>query len=173
MASDTFTLYKLMILYIISKVDFPLSNGQISAFLLDKDYTNYFNIQLVISELTDDNLIFDKPTRGNSLYTITESGLKTLSLFDHLISEGIKEDIDLYLKENKYQLREEVSTRTNYYQIKKNEYSVNLKVIERGSPIIDLTLEVTSEEEAITLCNNWKRKSTEAYQYLLSLLLSD
>ena len=32
--SETFTLYKLIILYMLSKVDFPLTNAQISDFIL-------------------------------------------------------------------------------------------------------------------------------------------
>ena len=51
MQSDTFMLYKLMILYILSRVDFPLTNAQLTAFILEKEYTNYFNIQRAISEL--------------------------------------------------------------------------------------------------------------------------
>ena len=34
--TETFTLYKLIILYMLEKVDFPLTNGQISEFILDK-----------------------------------------------------------------------------------------------------------------------------------------
>ena len=41
MEQEQLTLYKLMILYLIEKVDFPLSNSQISEFILDKGYTNY------------------------------------------------------------------------------------------------------------------------------------
>ena len=51
MQPDTLTLYKLIILYILDKVDFPLTNAQVSDFILEKEYTNYFNIQQAISEL--------------------------------------------------------------------------------------------------------------------------
>ena len=37
--SEAFTLYKLIVLYMLEKVDFPLTNGQISEFILDKEYT--------------------------------------------------------------------------------------------------------------------------------------
>ena len=35
MAMDSATLYKLMILYMLNKVDFPLTNSQISEFFLE------------------------------------------------------------------------------------------------------------------------------------------
>ena len=37
--AEPFTLYKLIILYMLKKVDFPLTNSQISEFVLDEGYT--------------------------------------------------------------------------------------------------------------------------------------
>ena len=48
--TETFTLYKLIVLYMLEKVDFPLTTSQISEFILDKGYTTYFNLQETLSE---------------------------------------------------------------------------------------------------------------------------
>lgn len=173
MQSDTFMLYKLMILYILSRVNFPLTNAQLTAFILEKEYTNYFNIQRAISELIDDAFIAMKTIRNSTLYRITESGAETLVFFDNMISAGIKEDIEAYLAQNKYELQEEVSTPAEFYQVKKGEYAAHLSVIERDMSIIDLTLIVTSEEEASMICNNWKENSSDVYSYLMSTLLEN
>lgn len=173
MQSDTFMLYKLMILYILSRVNFPLTNAQLTAFILEKEYTNYFNIQRAISELIDDVFITCDTIRNSSLYRITDSGLETLKFFDNMISPGIKEDIETYLAQNKYELQEEVSAPAEYYQVKKGEFAAHLKVIERETPIIDLTLSVPTEEEAAKLCANWREKSPEIYSYLMASLLED
>jgi DNA-binding PadR family transcriptional regulator len=165
-------LYKLMILYILSRVDFPLSNAQLTSFILEKEYTNYFNIQRAISELLDDEFIAVKTIRNSSLYLITDSGNETLLFFDNLISSGIKEDIEEYLAENKYELKEEVSTPADYSHVKKGEFSVRLSVIERGTHIIDLTLSVPTEEEAVIMCNKWSEKSSDIYSFLMSSLLN-
>ena len=172
MASDTFMLYKLIILYILSRVDFPLSNAQLTAFILEKEYTNYFNIQRAISELIDDEYITVKTIRNSSLYLITETGTETLLFFDNMISSGIKEDIEEYLSQNKYELKEEVSTPADYSQIKKGEFSVHLGVIERDSHIIDLTLSVPTEEDAVLMCKKWSEKSSDIYGFLMSALLN-
>jgi DNA-binding PadR family transcriptional regulator len=171
MQSDTFMLYKLMILYILSRVNFPLTNAQLTSFILEKEYTNYFNIQRALSELIDDAYITVKTIRNSSLYRIADSGLETLLLFDNMISPGIKEDIEAYLQQNKYELQEEVSTSADYYQVKKGEFAAHLSVMERSTNIIDLTLIVTTEEEASHLCNNWREKSSDVYSYLMSSLL--
>ena len=51
--ADTFTLYKLIILYMLDKVSFPLSNAQLSEFILEKEYTDYFTVQTALSELNE------------------------------------------------------------------------------------------------------------------------
>jgi DNA-binding PadR family transcriptional regulator len=173
MQSDTFMLYKLIILYILSRVSFPLTNAQLTAFILEKEYTNYFNIQRAISELMDDAFISCDTIRNSSMFRITESGLETLRFFDTMISQGIKEDIEAFLNQNKHKLRDEVSTPAEFYQVKKGEYSAHLKVVERETPIIDLTLTVTTEEEASSVCSNWREKSSEIYAFLMAALLEN
>lgn len=46
-------IYKISVLLLLSKVDIPLSNAQIVQFFLDKEYTDYFTIQQVISDLEE------------------------------------------------------------------------------------------------------------------------
>ena len=55
--AEPITIYKLIILYMLSQVDFPLGNTKISNFFLDKEYTTYFTIQQVLNDLLDSELI--------------------------------------------------------------------------------------------------------------------
>ena len=78
MNQDTLMLYKLMVLYMLNKVDFPLTNSQISEFILDRDYTDYFQLQKVLSELVETELLRKRTISNSSYYEITEEGKKTL-----------------------------------------------------------------------------------------------
>ena len=42
MLSEPMTLYKLMILYMLKQVNFPLTSAQLSNFFLEHEYTTYF-----------------------------------------------------------------------------------------------------------------------------------
>lgn len=172
MESDALTLYKLMILFILDKVDFPLTNAQISNFILEKEYTNYFTIQEAINDLIDSELIQSDTIRNSSYYKITSSGTETLSFFNTKIPEAIKEDIIDYLRKNQYSLREEVSTLSDYFEVKKDEFMVRCQVKERNNTLIDLSISVPGEETAVNICNNWKAKSQEIYSYLISNLIN-
>lgn len=74
MIESSFTLYKLIILYMLQNVNFPLSNTQISDFILEKEYTNYFHLQEALSELQDTKLIEIEKVRNTSYYHMTEEG---------------------------------------------------------------------------------------------------
>ena len=64
--SDTLTLYKLILLYMLDKVSFPMSNGQLSEFMLDKEYTDYFRVQKVLKDLADSGMIRTESTKRTS-----------------------------------------------------------------------------------------------------------
>ena len=51
------------------------------------------------------------------------------------------------------------------------EYSVRCQVIEHGVPLIDLTITVPTESEAMTISNNWAKKNQEVYALVMSKLL--
>lgn len=173
MQSDSFTLYKLIILFLLDKVDFPLTNGQISKFILEKEYTNYFNLQQSISEVIEAELVTIEAVGHSSHYRITPSGRETLSFFDNMIPAVIREDIMEYLKINQYTLRDEVSTLSEYFEAKKGEYMVRLRVLEKEDAIIDLSIAVPTEEDATNICNNWRSQSQKIYAYVLANLLKE
>ena len=173
MQPEALMLYKLIILYMLNRVDFPLTNSQLSDFITAKEYTNYFNIQQVLSDLVEDQYISLQETKNNSLYRITETGKETLSLFYQSISRNIRDDIDMFLTEQKYSLREEVSNISDYYEVRKNEYVCELKVIERDTTVIEIRIVVPSEENAKTVCSRWRQKNADIYAYVINSLLGD
>ena len=167
----TFTLYKLIILYMLNKVDFPLTTSQISEFVLDKGYTTYFKLQEALSELTDSGLIRAETTHNRTLYHLTENGAETILYFDRKISRAIRNDIDDFLKEKQYDLKEEAAVKADYYMNAHREYDVRCRIEENGSNLIDLKLTVPTEQEAEAIANRWNTKSQEIYALLLSNLL--
>ena len=169
--TKTFTLYKLIILYMLDKVDFPLTTSQISEFILDQGYTNYFKLQQTLSDMVESDLIRAENTHNRTLYHLTENGSETIHYFRNKISAEIQHDIDAFLKEKRYDLKEEVSVKTDYYLTTSHEYEVRCQIVEDGSNLIDLKLLVPTETEAETIANNWMKQNQELYSLLLSKLL--
>lgn len=169
--AEPFTLYKLIVLYMLNKVDFPLTNSQISEFVLDKGYTTYFKLQQAISELTESGFIREESTHSRTFYHLTEDGAQTIQYFHNKISPAIQKDINQFLKAKKYELKNEVSTKADYYRNTNMEYSVRCQVIENNLPLIDLTITVPTEAEAESISNNWAKKNQEIYAMIMANLL--
>lgn len=169
--SETFTLYKLIIMYMLSKVDFPLTNAQISGFILEKGYTTYFKLQQAISELCESELIREENTHNRTLYHLTEDGAESIHYFKNKISKPIQDDIDQFLREKKYDLKNETAVKGDYYKNTAGEFSVRCQVMEQQEPLIDLTLSVPSEGEAQKIAANWQKKNQDIYAWIMAELL--
>lgn len=170
MSPEALTLYKLIVLYMLNKVNFPLTNTQLSEFILGKEYTNYFTLQQVISELSASELISVKTIGSSSYYHITSQGEETLGFFSNKISDPIKEEIDTFLIENKYELRNEAGTLSDYYKSTNGDYIVHCQIKEGTSPLIELNLAVPTQETAEHMCMNWKNASEDIYAYIIRQL---
>ena len=171
MATEAMTLYKLMILYMLKKVSFPLTNSQISTFMLEKEYTTYFTLQEAINELVTDKFIRLVSYRNSTQYQLTAEGDDTISFFDGKISSAIKEEIEQYLKDNKYTLKTEVGTTSDYFKSTSKDYIVHCQVKEGNSTLIELNLSVPTEEQADAMCARWKDASADIYEFVMHKLL--
>ncbi len=169
--AETYTLYKLIVLYMLDKVDFPLTTSQISEFILDKGYTSYFRLQETLSELAGSGLLKVETTHNRTLYHLTESGAETIHFFARKISPAIQKDIDEFLREKQYDLKEEAAVKSDYYLNPNREYEVRCQIVENGYSLIDLKLTVPTEKEAEAIAGRWSRQSQEIYTLLLSKLL--
>ncbi len=170
MIQDPLTLYKLIIIYMLDRVNFPMTKSQVSDFVLGKEYTNFLTFQQVISELIETKLISADSIRNRTHLSITPEGRETLDFFGNRINEAIKKEIDTYLSEHEYTLRNEVSVLGDYYKSTSGEYEAQLIAKDRGIKLVEITLSVPTEDMAASICDNWQKKNQEIYEYLTTQL---
>lgn len=159
-----------MILYLLSKVSFPLTAAQISQFMLDKEYTNYITLQQTIGELEEAGMIETNSNNNRTYLHITKDGQDTLTYFKSRISSPVLADMDTFLQENKFDLRNEASVHSEYYKNTAGDYEARLSVTERGSKLIELTLTVPTEDMASSICVNWQNKNQDIYKEIVRQL---
>ena len=170
MTQDPSTLYKLIVLYMLDKVKFKLTNAQISGFTLEKEYTNYMTLQQVISDLLDTELIKADTSMNRTYYSITQEGQNTLSYFGNRISDAIQHDIDTFLAEKHLELKNEASITANYYKSVSGEFEAQLIAKEKDIELVNIRLSVPTEEMAEAVCDGWYNKNEEIYKYLMQAL---
>ena len=170
MTQDPLTLYKLIVLYMLDRVNFPLTKAQIGDFILEREYTNFLTLQQAIAELIDADLVVAKSNRNRTHLAITNEGRATLSYFENRINDSIKEEIDGFFNANELEMRNEVSILADYYKSVSGEYEAHLIAKEKDVTMVEITLSVPDEETASSICANWHRKNQEIYQYLTTTL---
>lgn len=170
---EPITLYKLIVLYMLERSGFPLTRTQVTDFLLNREYTtNFLNLQQAVGELIDGGLLTSVTARNRSYLSITDEGCQTLNYFKNQIDRDIRTDIDAFLKEHGFELRNENSVLASYRKAASGEYEARLIAADKGITLVDLTLSVPLEDTAATICDNWQNRNQEIYQYLMSQLLN-
>ena len=171
MLSDPMTLYKLMNLYMLKQVNFPLTNAQLSEFFLQHEYTNYFTLQQALNELQESGLVRAESSHNSTRYEITREGEDTLDFFGKNIPPAIIDDMNRYLKENRFRMRDEAGVITDFYKSTNQDYIVHCELREGKTTILDLSLSVPDKKQAEAMCNQWREKSPEIYSFIVRTLM--
>ena len=171
MIESTYSLYKLIVLFMLRKVTFPLTNAQISDLVLSQNYTTYFRLQEVITEMVDTDLISKETRNHTTYYYLTDQGRQTLDYFEDEISPEIRREVSNYLVLHSYEMRSESSTMADYFLTSDHNYCVNCIVREGNQTLIELKFTVPTEQSAMILADNWKQKSQEVYEAVMRILM--
>lgn len=170
MLQDPLTLYKLIILYMLDQVDFPLPTAEVNSFLMGKEYAGFMPLLQAISDLAETGMVSTRTISGEPHLAITEEGAQALRYFGGRINDAIKQDVRDHLKEHELALRDRISVQSNYYKSTSGEYEAHLIAKERDITLVDITLSVPEEKAAAAICDNWQKKNEAVYQYLIQEL---
>ena len=166
------TLTKLIVLYMLDKVDFPLTKAQVYEFILEKEYsTNYFTLSQSVYELTEDGYVESSSTHSSTFLSLTDKGRDTLTYFQNRISEGIRNDINKYFEDNRMQIANDMSVITNYYRTAGGDYIADLVARERSADLINIKINMPTEDSARAICEHWRDNSSEIYSFILEKLM--
>ncbi|MBE5859463.1 MAG: DUF4364 family protein [Butyrivibrio sp.] len=171
MSSQYLTLYKMIVLYMLKRSSDRLSKAQIYDFILDNEYTNFLTLQEVFGELAESELITETSEGNRTYLMMTPAGEEALGFFGNRINPAIKQQIDLYFKENGMKMIDDTSINAYYKKTAENEYTAYLSAREGGSSIIDISIPLFTEPMAESVCDNWRKKNQDIYQYIMKELM--
>lgn len=164
-------LNKLIILKMLDDVDFPLTNSQITEFMVSFHYAEYFDVQETLSDLKASHLVVEEDIHHSTHYHITETGEQTLNYYKYLLPDSFVSNITKYFNDNKISLRNKVSVVTGYAPISSGEYAVHCQILEKGLPIFDMTIHAPDQEVAETMCFNFEKEQANIYSDILMKLI--
>lgn len=172
-SNDELVEHKLLILYILDKLDIPMTNTEITQFILENNYMNYFLVQQFLGELVNSKFVEFSTRDGYEYYHLSNAGKDTLTFFSDRITEEVKEDIDGKSKQMKQDMIKDTQVIGNYYRKNESEYIVNLRAIEKDIVLLNLSLSVVSNKQAKLICGNWKENPETIYKNIFDLLIKE
>lgn len=159
---------KLLILYILKRANLPLTNEHMAEIIIDTKCMNYFLMQQYLNELKlSKHIIYDS---DKNYYYITPLGTKTITMFLNLIDDDKKSRLDKYIVINRERFKKELQVTANYEKIADKQFMVTCKVEENSMTLIELKLNVVTNEQAELLCKNWKSSAQNIYSYVINKL---
>ena len=160
---DTFV-NKLILLFVFDKMEVPLSENTILDMCSSSNsWISYMDCKPLLGTLLDHSFIYNVSTQGEPLYSITPDGRICLAAFYVQIPSSLREEISIFVKNNRAKYRKRQECVADYYMNKDGTYTVYLKIVEPSQPILELKLVVADRLTAKNIYKKWEEKAGNVY----------
>ena len=164
---------KLLILYILQKVNHPVNYKELLELVISISDMNYFDFQQFLQDLLDDKFILKYQQNDDEIIELTEEGKKALELTIDMLPGIIKLKVDSSFKEQYNKIKEEFSVYARYTPISETNFTVTCKIIENSQTIFNLEIIADSRGQAKQMVNNWNKNAEQIYPNILKILTED
>ena len=165
-------LNKLILLFVFDKMEVPLSENTILDMCCSSNnWIAYMDCQPILNQLLDCGWLCDISSNQEPLYTITPDGRSCLANFFIKIPVSVREEISLFIKNNRTRYRRKQECVADYYMNKDGTYTVYLKIIEPVQPALELKLVVPNRQTAKDIYKKWGEKATDVYRTIYEALV--
>ena len=162
---------KLLLLYLIDKMDLPLSRSQITDYILEAEFMDYYTLQQALADMAEQGYLEVQQNNNTTRYTATEEGLQTLEYFEKHIPLPVRAKINAYIKENRKNIQRDFETTATFFpNVENDEFVVKCGAYEEGRVLMEISISVDTREQARTVQNNWKSNAKVLYGEILMTL---
>ena len=170
--NETLAENKVLILYILNKIDKPVSNDELLQLVLSIEDMNYFYFQQFLLDLLENKYIetYKENDFSEQIYRLTNAGREALELTKDLIPGIVKLKIDNTIKGEFQDIEEEISIVSEFTSEDDGGFIVTCKIIEYNKSIFEVSTFAGSREQAKLISDNWKENAVDIYPNMINLL---
>lgn len=161
---------KLKLLYILNFIDLPLTNIEITNYILEYDMMDYFTLQLLLSDLCDAKFTLIKTSNGIEYYSVSETGKAALEMFSDKLPEYFIKEVENNFSRIKKHIKMQRELFGHYYKRKDDEYIVSLQVTENSTTIFNISINVTDEITAKNIIRKWEAAPEKIFGQIINAL---
>lgn len=163
---------KVLILYILNKLDKPIDNDNLLKLTLSIKDMNYFYFQQFLLDLLENKYIIGYSEDEKTMYKITDLGIETLALTEDILPGIMKLQIDNALNEEVDDVQYKDHASSEFIPKNEHEFTVNCKLVKNNVTIFEVKLQANSSEEAKHIAEKWENNYEEIYPIIKDILSS-
>ena len=164
---------KVLILYLLNKLDKKMTNDALYRVVLSVEEMNYFYFQQFLLDLIANDYVMQYQNEDKTLYQITDKGKQTLELTEDILPGIIKLQVDMNLTGAIEEVNDESSITAEYTPKSENYYNITCKIIEKNETIFEIKTFAGSREQAKQIVDNWKTYTIQIYPKLIETLTAN
>lgn len=160
---------KLLLLYAVDRLG-PLTAQQLLVFMVEHDVMDYVSIQLGLASLVDAKFLSKRAHALGILYSPTEKGNESLTMFDKKIPISRRAHIDEQVAIWRARFKQERQSLSGFSRAPGGEYIVHLQLLERDANLFDLRINAPTSKIAQRFCDAWIGEASGIYAYIMNKL---
>ena len=164
---------KLILLYAIEKMEIPLTENSIVDICTSRNqWLGYMDCRDSLWQLVEANFVAcsnNNVDDKEKQYTITYDGRSCLSHYFQRIPVSLREEISSFAKVNRSKIKRNQEYVSDYFKNTNGSYTVILKIKDSltNESIFEIKIKISSRNQAVLTCKNWREQAPEAYEFIL------
>lgn len=164
---------KVIILYVLNKLNKPIDSDSLLKLILPVKDMNYFYFQQFLIDLLENQYIIGYTEDDKTMYKITNSGIETLSLTDDLLPGIVKLKIDKALNDEVDDVQNTEHAISEFTPKSENEFIVTCKLLKNNITDFEIKLHATSRDEAKHIAEKWENNYKDIFPIIVGILTDE
>ena len=164
---------RLILLYVLNKINMPLTLERIVYIACGNEWMNYFDLSEAIVELTESELLTAVSDAGGKTFVISAAGREALSEFMSRIPYSLRNEIEAFCESNARRIRMVSQNLSRITKSSGGEWNVRLWVEDNGAEQLSISIACPTRTYANELCNRWVDSASDIYQNIIAQLSKD
>ena len=164
---------KILICFLLKKIEQPLSFDQVNEILQKTGFVNYFEFVEAVSELQKtEHVLLTTDENGQEVFQLSEIGEAMAQTFHHTLPLTVREKTVESARELIQMQKQLEETEVRYHAVN-DGYILTMKLKVIGSDLMDLSVFVPSEDECVEIRERIYADPLLLYKTLLAVMMGD
>ena len=161
---------KILILFVMARVSYPVTNGEIYELCYQDDCLSYFDVCTAIPEMVKSGHLQEVE---DEKYVITEKGKADGSLTEDSIAFTVKQRAENAVAKYNRQIRRSSFVKTQVIPRESGDFSVIMSLDDEMGNLMTLELAAPDQRQAVRLGRLFEQKAEMVYNLTMAELLDD